>query len=406
MRHVTVGRVLALSALVACTWAFATSCSDAEDEAPAPTSTGCASPGDCSHNGVCEESQCVCEAGWSGETCATIKLAPASADSGFRADNTDSWGAAVLKGDDGLYHMWVSVVANNCLIGTWARNSMTVYATSKTPEGPYEWQKEAFPVMSHEVDVKRAPDGRYVAFVTAGLDKDGFVSVSGYGEPCDCDASTGEPKGSCEFGASTEATVMLIADSPAGPWSQPKVLLRPKELDDGIDANFSADILPDGSLVGLWRTYPQTATGAGASQVHWVVASNFEDPSTYEWQDDKEPLFSAPFDGSVSEGLEDMFVWYDKDKKVAHALFHDMVEREEGESFDALGHAWSTDGKTWTYTGIAASAKVALEEGGETFSARARPHGLVVDGKLSHLTFAENALIEGRNYTLVQAVAP
>ncbi|HAN30606.1 MAG TPA: hypothetical protein DCQ06_03320 [Myxococcales bacterium] len=333
-----------------------------------------------------------------------MQLGPADVDGGFRPDNQDSWGGALVKGDDGLFHMWVSVVANGCTIDLWARNSMTVYATASDPMGPYQWQNEAFPVMSHEVDVKRAPDGSYVAFLTAGLDDEGYVAESDLGEACQCDETTGKPIEPCQTAASTERSVMVTAKSPAGPWSKATVLLDPTDLDDGIDANFSADILPDGRLIGLWRTYPANQAGRGASVVHWVVAKDYRDPNTYEWQNDKESLFAAPRDGSVAEGLEDMFVWYDNQRKVAHALFHDMIEREDGVSFDALGHAWSTDGKAWTYTGMAADGQVPLSDGTQTTSARARPHGLVLDGKLTYLSFAENALINGRNYTMVQAL--
>jgi len=138
----------------------------------------------------------------------------------------DSWGASVLRDDDGLYHMWVSVMANNAGIEYWPANSYVVHATSRKPEGPYTYVADAFPVFAHEVDVKRGPGGKWVAFLTAGT-VDGKLGPSSYGPAIEFDEN-GEPTRDVELGASTEPTVLVVADSPYGPWSEPIVLLNPK----------------------------------------------------------------------------------------------------------------------------------------------------------------------------------
>eukprot|EP01050_Picozoa_sp_SAG11_P017210 SAG11_NODE_2455_length_3343_cov_2.469482_2_plen_235_part_00 len=40
---------------------------------------------------------------------------------------------AVLKGSDGLYHMWAAEMTEHCGIGTWQQNSRVVHATSESP---------------------------------------------------------------------------------------------------------------------------------------------------------------------------------------------------------------------------------------------------------------------------------
>jgi len=352
----------------------------------------------CSYNGVWNGSSCDCDPGWTGSDCSELIILQASPNSGYRPNSTDAWGASVLKDDLGIYHMWVSVVENNCDIQYWARNSKVVHATSLTPQGPYTYESEAFPVMTHEVDVKRGPGNNWVAFLTAGIDVNGDLAYSKYGAPCVCDSSTQQPTGSCNIGASTDATVVCTASSPYGPWSDPIVILDPETLLDGIDANFSAVVHDDSSLVGLWRTYPS------GSQVHWVTATNYLNPSTYTWQEQETSLFPAPYDGFTSEGLEDMFVYYDENRDVYHAIFHDMIAQVGASFYDGLGHAHSVDGINWTYTGEAANTTVNFTDGTTAISARARPHFLIEDGQITHLITAEQFDINDWSYTLIEPV--
>ena len=352
----------------------------------------------CGYNGVWNGSSCDCDPGWTGSDCSELIILPANSNSGYRPASTDAWGASVLKDDSGIYHMWVSVVENNCDIQYWARNSKVVHATSSTPQGPYAYESEAFPVMTHEVDVKRGPGNNWVAFLTAGVDNNGNIAYSDYGAPCICDTSTQQPTGNCNYGASTEPTVICTASSPYGPWSAPIVILKPDTLLDGIDANFSAVVHDDSSLVGLWRTYPS------GSQVHWVTATNYLDPSTYNWQEQETSLFPTPYDGFTSEGLEDMFVYYDENRDVYHAIFHDMIAQGGASFYDGLGHAYSNDGINWTYTGEAADTTVNFKDGTTSYSARARPHFLIDDGQITHLITAEQFDNNGWSYTLIEPI--
>ena len=93
---------------------------------------------DCSLNGLCVDAACACDAGWRGDACQTLALgaAPAGGAYGF-APNVSAWGSHVLRGADGLYHMFVSEMWNACGINSWQTNSHLVHATAPTPLGPY-----------------------------------------------------------------------------------------------------------------------------------------------------------------------------------------------------------------------------------------------------------------------------
>ncbi len=86
---------------------------------------GCRSDEDCSLNGKCSvgTGRCKCRPAWKGSRCEQLNLLPPTRGAGYRGvdngHNTSSWGGAVLKGSDGLYHMWAAEMTEHC---TFVRN--------------------------------------------------------------------------------------------------------------------------------------------------------------------------------------------------------------------------------------------------------------------------------------------
>jgi hypothetical protein len=79
----------------------------------------CRSDEDCSLNGECSAAgACACRQAWKGRRCETLAILPATRGAGYRGTdggaNTSSWGGAVLKGGDGLYHMWAAEMTEHC----------------------------------------------------------------------------------------------------------------------------------------------------------------------------------------------------------------------------------------------------------------------------------------------------
>ena len=73
--------------------------------------TPCATDLDCSLNGVCTRSQCVCDAPWSGAACSTLAFAttPISGKSIYNSsDPRNTWGGAIVGPDGGgEFHAYV-----------------------------------------------------------------------------------------------------------------------------------------------------------------------------------------------------------------------------------------------------------------------------------------------------------
>jgi hypothetical protein len=243
----------------------------------------CSNDAGCSYNGVCTANICECIDGWKGDACATLDLLPLNkskwgyneipdkvrtefkkprffchAVSLSMCPQVGSWGGTVAKDAAGIYHMFVSEIANECGMNSWERNSQVRHATSTSPEGPYSPKSMLFGPFAHEPKVVVAPTGEFVLYFTARV-VGGNVTAQANGV-CDCRTSAAARWLSCgqASAGSADPTWMTYTSTPDddASWSTPELIIDPFEY-DSIDTNFSPVILPDGSLK---VNRPQTQT--------------------------------------------------------------------------------------------------------------------------------------------------
>jgi hypothetical protein len=68
------------------------------------------------------------------------RIQPAPRNGGFKIDGQWIWCGSVIKGNDGLFHMFASMWSKDIPFHpNWVTNSRVVRATSPTPEGPYTY---------------------------------------------------------------------------------------------------------------------------------------------------------------------------------------------------------------------------------------------------------------------------
>ena len=392
----------------------------------------CTTSKDCSYNGACISSSCVCSPAWSGPRCETLRLLPARKDGGFRsphstpAEHTSSWGGSILYDEaDGRWHMFAAEMANECGIDYWEPNSRVVHATAATADGPFAYASTVLEPFAHEPNAVRAPDGTWVIFLT-------LRHPSGDLYNCSADERPPRSRTAHDDPPPPRHTYMVHAPSPDGPWSTPQLVLKANtSIWDNrtvlIDTNLAVAILPDHSAVGIWRKCENPTGTVCEAQCctfpHLLTASDWRDPSTYV------PHAARIFPEVQPYGSEDPMLWLqpppadhldDDDaqdvasheprtrKPIVHAILHD----EQGpERCTALGkHAFSNDlGATWTYAADfaydGAVEWAAASGGGKTaVYRRERPHMIVdANGQPTHLSNGVQETTDtDRSWTLVQ----
>ena len=383
------------------------------------SSPACTSASACSFNGECTNFACVCTAVWSGPSCGTLNVLPGDRKAGLREvgaqQNVTTWGGAVLLGDDGQYHMWASEMTNHCSLNSWADNSQVVHAISDRPAGIYTRQAIAIPNEAHEPNVVRGPHGEYVMFVC--------TETGGGGDNCNKTArdngKTSAGHDSTRIGTNYSATganfetFMTTSATPNGPWSRQQRVISTEGWHNR-DANLAAVILADNSLVGLFRSDPHgTPHGAppgpktpyGGSRIHLATATNYSDPGTWTLHQDElfAPIHGEPF------SAEDPFVWLDA-KGRFHALFHQFTGCvDPGADIPACGsHAFSEDGRTWTYGGLAFNRTATFTDGSSfAYNRRERPHLVMAKDGSTPVALSTGVTYDtsGHAYTLVQPIA-
>ena len=164
-------------------------------------SRSCTTDEDCGLLGICSSSSsnCVCEVGWIGATCASLDLLPAPPDSGLRQTNSSNWCMTILPDEttENLYHAY-SADFSGCLDGLniWLEGSRVIHATSTSPLGPFypKWSdgnaEVAVFAEAHNPQAIRAPDGTYLLFDSYGGPDSGcpleanLTSCSSIGSMC------------------------------------------------------------------------------------------------------------------------------------------------------------------------------------------------------------------------------
>ena len=86
---------------------------------------------------------------WENNIYSRIGIAPVGG--GFAMEDYWVWGSSVVRGDDSLYHMYVSRWPKNLPFHPgWMVASEIVHAVSENPEGPYQFSDVALPARGPE----------------------------------------------------------------------------------------------------------------------------------------------------------------------------------------------------------------------------------------------------------------
>ncbi|MBK1878947.1 glycoside hydrolase family protein [Pelagicoccus mobilis] len=240
----------------------------------------------------------------------------------FESEEKSIWGGSLVKGKDGLYHMFYSRW-DKALGWAWVTHSEIAHAVSKSPFGPFEHKDVALPIRgaeywdglcTHNPTVHEF-DGKYYLYYM-GNTGDGKV----VGEP-------GNVKLNWTH-RNNQRIGVAVADSPNGPWTRSDVpLIDVSEGDDSLDAlmvsNPSVTKRPDGGYLMVYKAVGKKIKRiSGGPVVHCVATS---DSPTGPFVKYDKPVFEAK---GHEFPAEDPFIWYQDGKyraivKDMHGAFTD-----------------------------------------------------------------------------------
>eukprot|EP01065_Artemidia_motanka_P004619 TRINITY_DN121_c0_g1_i5.p1 TRINITY_DN121_c0_g1~~TRINITY_DN121_c0_g1_i5.p1 ORF type:complete len:406 (+),score=117.13 TRINITY_DN121_c0_g1_i5:59-1276(+) len=346
----------------------------------AAAAAACSTDLDCSLNGVCTGGKCECDAAWNGTACekfAILPREPGHTPAYGYSPNVTSWGGGIFKGDDGLYHLFVSEMAddhgNFCGLKEWPSHSRIAHAVAKDPMDVFKKVDVALPQQAHNA---------------APLRKLGEKGAKWY--LFHIGSASGKPVSNCTVEAvhedvavesltgSTPGNFLHVADSPSGPWTPLPA----------IGCNNPAPMLHNNG------TFYVLCNNGGGFKIHRT-----EDPSKGGWKDAAVFNFPPSWGGAGSDASkylrnEDPYLYMDK-RGNWHALAHRYDYRDgyppnpnQTEPVLVSGHAFSVDGVNWHFSDVQPYNNwVDYTDGTRRYYATfERPH-LVFDdaGELTHL---------------------
>lgn len=315
------------------------------------------------------------------------RMLPAPLNGGFRMKNYWVWDPSIVKGEDGLYHMFASRWSKDYGFGNWVTNSEIVRAVSKSPAGPYEFAEVVLPARG-----KKFFDGcttHNARIVKSGAYYLLYYFGNTYSEPSPEPGIDVWANGLAQKAWMNKRIGMAWSTSVYGPWTRSDQTIlepRPGRWDASITSNPSPVALPDGSIYLMYKSSqkdhnPPLLLGAAG-------ARSFKGP--YERLSDK-PLFEFHTKGQPDNDVEDPFVWWENDHY--ELIMKDRFGHICGEEGGGI-HALSKDGIKWELANPvkAYSKHILWEDGSKTIQANfERPFLLFEEGKATHLFAATGA---------------
>lgn len=310
------------------------------------------------------------------------KLMPAPKGGGFSMDGYWVWGSSVIKGEDGLYHMFASRWSKQLNFNNWVSNSEIVRATAATPVRPFEFQEVVTPARGPEFrDGLSTHNPRILKYRDTYLL---YYFGLTYDFPVPTDKENIWADTRAEQAWMNKRIFLATAPSITGPWTRtgvPVIEPRPGHWDASITTNPSPAIDPETGRVLLM--YKSSTHGLTPPLLLGVSkADHFSGPYTRPVD---EPCFQFDTSETNKNDVEDPFIWWNGSGY--EVIMKDRFGHISGESGGGL-HGYSADGINWKLSDSpkAFSKTIRWDDGTVTQQNHfERPFLLIEDGRPTHL---------------------
>lgn len=316
-----------------------------------------------------------------------INFEKVSKQSVFINDTLSIWGGSVVKGDNGLYHMFYSQWPKR-LGWAWVTHSEIAHAVSKSPVGPYQFKDIALAnrgaeywdgLCTHNPTIHKFNNKYYLYH----MGNTGDHKVIG---------SPGIQKLNW-LHRNNQRIGVAVADSPDGPWTrydQPVLdITHNNDLahDALMTSNPSVCQMTDGKFLMVYKAVgKKVELPQGGPVVHCVAIA---DGPTGPFKKFPDPVFT--FEGERFPA-EDPYIWYQEGK---YRAIVKRIKHVEKKRLFSLVHYDSEDGIHWDQAKHfeISERKFTWEDGREQqFTHLERPQVLIENGEPIALMCAADTL--------------
>ena len=258
--------------------------------------------------------------------------------SAFVSEEQSIWGGSLVKGEDGLYHMFYSRWPK-APGWVWVSHSEIAHAVSESPFGPFEFRDVSLPVRganywdglcTHNPTIHKF-DGKYYLY-HMGNTGDGKLLGSPGKEQLNW------------LHRNNQRIGVAVSDSPYGPWQRfDEPVLDISDNDDAWDSlmtsNPSVCRRPDGGYLMVYKAVgKEFPMPNGGPVVHCIATS---DSPTGPFKKHPDPVFM--FEGERFPA-EDPYIWYQDGK---YRAIVKRIKHIGNERVFSLVHYDSLDGFDW-----------------------------------------------------------
>ncbi|MDO5979587.1 alpha-L-fucosidase [Flavivirga spongiicola] len=273
--------------------------------------------------------------GFSQESTDDLRLyndfADISADNIFKTEGYFNWGASIIKGDDGKYHLFYARWEKKYSFYGWLTHSEVAHATSKSPAGPWKYKETALKgvggnrwdaITAHNPKIKYF-EGKYYLYYIATNMGDKIISEEELIET----SKVGYSHPNWKVLRPNQRTGVAVSNSINGPWKRmDQPLIEPSGPIKTLTVNPAIDKDKNGTYHLVVKGDKPDVTGFVRNQ-----AIAISDSPTGPFEIQEKPVIDYM-------DTEDMSVWYDKKRERFYGVFH---------AHKFIGLVTSKDGINW-----------------------------------------------------------
>ncbi len=267
-----------------------------------------------------------------------IEFGKVATKSVFRNDSLSIWGGSMVKGEDGLYHMYYSRWPKK-LGWAWVTDSEIAHAVSESPFGPFEFKNIALNRTkkedwdgwcTHNPTVYKF-DGKYYLYYMGNTGNAVVTSVPGK-EKLNWNHRNNQRIG------------VAVAEHPDGPWKRfkkPVLDISTDSLahDALMTSNPSFCRRPDGGYLMVYKAVGKKFPAPNGGPVVHMVATS--DSPTGPFKKYDKPIFTVEGERFPAE---DPYIWYQDGK---YRAIVKRIKHINNQRLFSLVHYESQDGFDW-----------------------------------------------------------